>query len=123
MGGRIGRKGTAVTFVTGRESVFKAVRRVIAATYKAQGRRIPEWFSLEGMKLHWRPRFYRLPFAKVSSTLGREATTEERHEVMEKIRQGELKQKLRFMAKCEAIERGDSDEHGNAKDASDSVAF
>jgi len=104
--GRIGRKGVAVTFVTGREAIFKPLRRTICATQK-----VPEWFSLEGMRLHWRPRHYKLPFSKVRDEPGRDAALEVRYEYMEKHRLREQRQKQRFMAKAEALERGDAREY------------
>jgi len=49
--GRIGRKGTAITFVTGREIIFKPLKRLLGS----QGHRLPEWCTYEGLDRAWRP--------------------------------------------------------------------
>merc|ERR1711948_212444 len=45
--GRIGKKGIAVTMVTGRESIFKPMRR----TLLDQNTELPEWCNLREMAL------------------------------------------------------------------------
>lgn len=99
--GRIGRKGTAVTFVTGREPIFKALRRTLIQ----QGHKVPEWFSIEGLNFAWRKRFYRPPFARPKEQPTRDAAPEDRRLYMEKIREREQRQKLRFMEKARAAMR------------------
>lgn len=91
--GRIGRKGTAVTLVTGREPTFKALRRLLLK----QGHKVPEWFSLEGLNLAWRPRRYRPPFTMVKQLPGRDATAEERRLYMEGKRNREQRAKTYIM--------------------------
>jgi len=99
--GRIGRQGTAVTLVTGRESIFSAVRRVI----RDQGQDIPDWFSLDGMNLAWRPRWSRPPFARMKIGPDRDAPEDERRRYKELIRDREQRQKTRLMRKAEAQSR------------------
>eukprot|EP00913_Durusdinium_trenchii_P024214 g22734.t1 len=58
--GRIGKQGTTVTLVTGREKIFASMRRMVIN----QGHELPEWMSLQGLQLSWCPRNYKIPFAK-----------------------------------------------------------
>mmetsp|Transcript_69247 Transcript_69247/g.150707 ORF Transcript_69247/g.150707 Transcript_69247/m.150707 type:complete len:799 (-) Transcript_69247:112-2508(-) len=101
--GRIGHRGTAVTFVTGRENIFKAVRRLMLK----QDQQLPEWFSLEGMALAWRPKSYQVPFTQRPPGLGRDATTEERFALLEKRRAREQRYGIDIMKKAAAVERGE----------------
>lgn len=101
--GRIGRKGTAVTFVNGREYLFKGVRRTILQ----QGNKVPDWFSLEGMQLPWRPRFYRMPFTKEQEGLEKDATSSERFAKMEKHRDRQLRMKAALMRHAHAVAKGE----------------
>ncbi|CAE8660038.1 unnamed protein product, partial [Polarella glacialis] len=98
--GRIGKSGTAVTFVTGRESVFLAVRRTILQ----QGHWIPPWFSLQGLQLSWRPRNYRMPFEPMPVGLAKDASYDERRAFMEKHRDREKRIKGTIMAKAAELE-------------------
>lgn len=97
--GRIGRSGMVVSFVTGREKIFGIVRRVIKAT----GQYIPDWFSHEGMKLGWRPRYYRPPFNKMKDTPLLEDSFEEKQEFSEKMRDHYFRKSINRQQK--ALER------------------
>lgn len=113
--GRIGRKGTAVTFVTGREKIFLALRRTLLEL----GMQLPEWLSLQGMDLAWRPRYYKLPFTKVREAPDNNARSQERMEYMERLRSRERRQKTALMEKAAACERGEADMGQDARRSSE----
>jgi len=95
--GRIGRSGTVVTFVNGREKIFTRVRKLI----RDQGQRFPEWMSHKGMNLPWRPRWYKLPYAKVKETPERMASWSEREAYTEKLRLHQWREQSRMIQRCE----------------------
>eukprot|EP00929_Paragymnodinium_shiwhaense_P020306 TRINITY_DN13585_c1_g1_i3.p1 TRINITY_DN13585_c1_g1~~TRINITY_DN13585_c1_g1_i3.p1 ORF type:complete len:871 (-),score=243.01 TRINITY_DN13585_c1_g1_i3:122-2734(-) len=102
--GRIGRKGTAVTMVTGRERIFKAVRRLIRTQGHTQ---LPEWCTLEGMRQVWRPKNRGVPFGEVVTGLAKKVQLQEREAYIEGYRVKQREQKMKFVQKAEALMRGE----------------
>eukprot|EP00933_Yihiella_yeosuensis_P004568 TRINITY_DN108934_c0_g1_i1.p1 TRINITY_DN108934_c0_g1~~TRINITY_DN108934_c0_g1_i1.p1 ORF type:complete len:702 (+),score=130.18 TRINITY_DN108934_c0_g1_i1:153-2108(+) len=95
--GRIGRKGTAVTFVTGREKIFPVIKRVL----REQGHWLPPWFSYEGLQLAWRPRGYRMPFyPRRKAKYGKDASVEERLQALQKARDRQRRIHARVMERA-----------------------
>eukprot|EP00931_Biecheleriopsis_adriatica_P102779 TRINITY_DN7770_c0_g1_i1.p1 TRINITY_DN7770_c0_g1~~TRINITY_DN7770_c0_g1_i1.p1 ORF type:complete len:840 (-),score=190.86 TRINITY_DN7770_c0_g1_i1:32-2551(-) len=98
--GRIGRKGTAITFVNGREKIFTVMRKMI----RNQGHPIPKWLSLEGLSLAWRPRNYRMPFLKGRKGIAKDALMAERFAFLEKNRNIKLRTQTNLTKKMMAAE-------------------
>jgi len=99
--GRIGRQGTAVTFVTGRENIFKVIKR----TLLTQGHKVPEWYSLEAMQLPWRPKTRTTEFHlnKWDKQKIVPVSDEQRREIREIKRQAEIRERQRFMSAAEKL--------------------
>lgn len=104
--GRMGQSGTAVTFVTGREFIFKSVRRTILDNL-GEDEVAPEWFSLEGMQLPWRPRNARIPFTPVQEKLDHRAPSHERLKWMEEHRDRDMERKLAVMEQAALVACGE----------------
>jgi len=100
--GRIGRRGTAVTFITGRESIFSPLRRLV----RQQGQPLPRWCNYEGMTLPWRPRWYKVPFDKVKEGPDGRDTWEESREHIEKHRYFDHRRATGLMHKATELSEG-----------------
>lgn len=99
--GRIGRAGTCVTLVTGREKIFKAMRRMVLN----QGHELPEWMSLQGLQLAWCPRNYKIPFAQRRRGLAKDAAPDVREAYMMKNRDMQRRTKANLMSRMMELER------------------
>lgn len=99
--GRIGRAGTCVTLVTGREKIFKAMRRMVLN----QGHELPEWMSLQGLQLAWCPRNYKIPFAQRRRGLPKDAAPDVREAYMMKNRDMQRRTKANLMSRMMELER------------------
>ncbi|CAJ1329982.1 unnamed protein product [Effrenium voratum] len=98
--GRIGRSGTTVTLVTGREKIFGPMRRMLLS----QGHELPEWMSLQGLQLAWRPRNYKIPFRKVKRGVPKDAAPDIREAYMIKNRDMQLRTKATLMDRMAELE-------------------
>jgi superfamily II DNA/RNA helicase len=103
--GRIGKQGVAISFVTGREFMFNALRR----TLRQNGSKLPKWFDLTGMQKAWRHRKEKLPFSKARSVMDirSDSTPEERDAHIRRERNKFLNYQVKRMRKMEMVERGE----------------
>jgi len=116
--GRIGKRGVAISFVTGRELMFNSLRRTLGANM-----RLPKWFNLTGMQQAWRHRKDKLPFHKAKWIMDPSSgsTPEEREAHVRRERNKFLNYQIKRTRKMAMLERGEMTYKDDKEESDDMV--